>query len=202
MANKKAGDTNVVGRLHDAFSYAVRGKDGVVEHLADFDGPEAVVARWVEARKTDGVITFTGGHAAPGAPLDLWGTKLGSEIAGISAYSPASIGLTEELAKRIADIEQGLRAVIKDEGETGDKVDDLVEELLEKKLLNPDEWDGDEDEPEGAGEQSGFRGLSSQPAGQTQTQATQTAAAGTVPPVIAAPEAIGADFVGADEDFA
>ena len=151
-----------------------------------------MVARWVEARKTDGVITFTGGHAAPGSPLDLWGTKLGSEIAGISAYSPASIGLTEELAKRIADIEQGLRAVIEDEGETGDKVDALVEELLEKKLLNPDEWDGDEDEPV----------LSSQPAGQTQTQATQTAAAGTVPPVIAAPEAIGADFVGADEDFA
>ena len=199
MANKKIGDTNVVGRLHDAFSYAVRGKDGVVEHLADFDGPEAVVARWVEARKTDGVITFTGGHAAPGAPLDLWGTKLGSEIAGISAYSPASIGLTEELAKRIADIEQGLHSVIEAEGETGDKVDALVEELLEKKILNPDEWDGDE-EPEGAENQSGLRVLSSQPAGQP--QATQTAAAGTVPPVTAASEAIGADFVGADEDFA
>jgi hypothetical protein len=199
MANKKIGDTNVIGRMHDAFKYALRNKDGTVECLADFDGPEAVTARWLSARKSDGEVTFSGGHAAPGAPLDLWGTKLASEIAGITAYSTASIGLTEELAKRLVDVEQGLAQVIEAEGETGDKVDALVEELLEKKLLNPEDWEGDEDEEAEGGQpgaaQQGLRVLSSAPIAPEAVQ-------GQSAPAPSQPDAIPADFVGADEEFA
>lgn len=152
MSSKnKPGDVNVDGRVSDGFRYILRLRDGSVESLCDYDGYEAVVARWLEARQSNGVLRFSGAHEAPGSPLSGQGVRLAQDISGISNYSPEVLGIPKDVGQRIAALADGLEQLAEALGEGQADFSDLVDELRDRGAIDREKWAPDEDaEDEGA----------------------------------------------------
>lgn len=141
--SKPIDATAYEGRGHDGSFYLVELRNGSSARRGDFDGPEAVQARWVQARKDNDVVVFSGARSEAGGQIDGWGTYLASEIVSISNYGAAVVGVTEARIRELEAFAAEAKAAI--EEVEGDQ-DALIDELVAHGHIGSD-WAEEDGEP-------------------------------------------------------